>query len=548
MSANRDSADCIISGGIIHTMDSLRPRAEALAIRDGRIIYVGDASGVRALAGPHTEAIDLRGRLAFPGFIETHTHVTWTGRQFHNEKEVDCSGIRTIDEIIVALKAKATETPPSRWVVGRDYSTLLLKERRHPTRYELDQASRDHPIFLGSNTIHIATVNSAALHAAGITAATPDPSYGPSHGGIERDAKGEPTGPLWEWGAVDQVRPLVDLYSVEELCQHLRDAAKVYLVGGVTSAFEAALGFIDYMTEVEAVARLAKSGGLGVRYGAAVTYPLWKQLMADKGPGIAWGGDPDWTRLAAVKLFQDGGLMDRSSSLTYIGQTVSPKEHLIWHQEKLDEIVLDIHSNGFQCWTHANGPTAIDSILDAYERALAAKPKADHRLRIEHAQGVTEDELDRIASLGVVISFTAAQIWYHGERHRSEFFGPELASRMSPLASALRRGIKFATNLDGPYLPMKPLVSVGTAVNRLTNASHSLGPEQRIAVNQALRTFTIDAAYVVHEDKSRGSLTVGKLGDVAVLDADPYEVLPTEIKDIPVSMTVLGGKVVHGTG
>jgi predicted amidohydrolase YtcJ len=209
-------------------------------------------------------------------------------------------------------------------------------------------------------------------------------------------------------------------------------------------------------------------------------------------------------------------------------------------------MVVDAHSSGWQIWTHGNGDAAIGSILEAYEQALTSDPRADHRHRIEHCQTAGEDQLDRIRDLGVAVSFFAPHVWYWGDRHREIFLGPERAARIDPLGSALQRGIKFGLHNDSPVTPISPLLSIGTAVNRLTSSGQVLGIEQAITVDQALRSMTLDSAYLAFEEDLKGALTEGKLGDVVVLEADPYEVGPQEIKDIPVAMTVVGGEVVHG--
>ncbi len=209
-------------------------------------------------------------------------------------------------------------------------------------------------------------------------------------------------------------------------------------------------------------------------------------------------------------------------------------------------MVADAHSSGWQIWTHGNGDAAIGSILDAYEKALSNDPRTGHRHRVEHCQTAGEDQLDRIKNLGMAVSFFAPHVWYWGDRHRELFLGPERAARMDPLASALRRGIRFGLHNDSPVTPISPLLSVGTAVSRLTSGGRVLGIEQAIPVDRALRSMTLDSAYLAFEENLKGTLVEGKLGDAVVLEADPYEVTPGEIKDIPVAMTIVGGNIVHG--
>ncbi|MGH3086674.1 MAG: amidohydrolase, partial [Rubrobacteraceae bacterium] len=292
----------------------------------------------------------------------------------------------------------------------------------------------------------------------------------------------------------------------------------------------------------------AQTGDVPLRLGAAILYPLWKELREGKGPGLDWPGDPDRVRPVAVKLFQDGSIQLRTAALRepYYGEAEPTDHHLIWAQEELDRMVSEAHSAGWQVWIHGNGDAAIESNLDAYERAIKNDPRPDHRHRIEHCQTTGEDQLDRIRDLGITVSFFAAHVWYWGDRHHDIFLGPGRAARIDPLASALERGIRFGLHNDTPVTPISPLLSIGTAVSRRTSGGRTLGEEQSVTVEAALRSMTLDSAYLAHEEDVKGSIEEGKLGDVVVLEADPYRVAPEEIKEIPVAMTIVGGKVEYG--
>jgi predicted amidohydrolase YtcJ len=532
--------NCVLIGKI-HTLDESRPEAEAVAIRDGRISYVGDASEARRHAGPRAEVIDFGDRVAFPGFIESHSHPVLLGRYL---EEVDCRYCSSIEEIVEALRRRASATPPGEWVVGNGYDHTLLRESRHPTRHELDRASEKHPVLLRNITVHNVAANGEALRIAGVKAGTPDPRGGR----IGQDANGEPDGVLWEW-AQSLVQSHLPEASVEDVRRQLERAAEEYLSAGVTSVVDAAVGLANGMRDAETYAHIAEDGGLPLRLGAAIVYPLWKELQGGAGPGLAWLGDPEKVRPVAVKFFQDGSIQIGTAALRqpYFGETEPADHHLIWSQEELDHAVADAHSSGWQVWTHGNGDAAIGSILDAYEKALANDPRNDHRHRVEHCQTAGEDQLDRIRGLGIAVSFFAPHVWYWGDRHRDVFLGPERAARLDPLASALQRGIRFGLHNDSPVTPISPLLSIGTAVSRMTSGGEVLGAEQAITVRQALRSMTLDSAYLAFEEDAKGTLAEGKLGDVVVLEADPYEVDPREIKDIPVAATIVGGKLAYDT-
>jgi predicted amidohydrolase YtcJ len=533
--------DSCVLVGKIYTMDDSRPEAGGVTIRDGRIVYVGDAHEARRQGGLRAEVIDLADRVALPGFVESHSHPILLGRYL---EEVDCRNCSSIEEIVEALRTRAKVTPPGEWVVGNGYDHTLLKESRHPTRRELDRASDEHPILLRNITVHNVVANTKALRLADVTAKTPDPEGGR----IGRSPDGEPDGVLWEW-AQDLVHSHLPETSVEDIRRQLGSAADEYLSAGVTSVVDAALGLANGMRDAEAYARLAGDGGLSLRLGASILYPLWKELQGGDGPGLEWPGDPERVRPLAVKFFQDGSIQIRTAALRqpYYGETEPADEHhLIWPQEELERMVEDAHLSGWQIWTHGNGDAAIGSILDAYEKVLTSDPRSDHRHRIEHCQTAGEDQLDRIGDLGIAVSFFAPHVWYWGDRHRDIFLGPERAARIDPLGSALRRGIRFGLHNDSPVTPISPLLSIGTAVSRLTGSGRVLGAEQTITVDQALRSMTLDSAYLAFEEDLKGTLAEGKLGDVVVIEADPHEVSPQEIKDIPIGMTLVGGEVVHG--
>lgn len=536
--ARYGDGDCVIAGGTIHTLDPDRPSAEAVAIRDGRIVHVGDRAEAERQAGPKAERIDLAGRTAIPGFVESHSHPFLYGRNLEN---VDCRGAGSIAEVIERIRERAAVTPAGEWVKGHSLDDTLLAEQRHPTRHELDAATADHPVFVTHVSAHSACASSLALERAGIDAGTPDPAQG--H--LERNADGVPTGVLWEFSqqlVLDRLPPATQ----DDLDRQLGLAAERYLAAGVTSVVEMAVGLAnDGVLEATALAGLAHGGGCPVRLGAAVMYPQWKRLRAGEGPGLDWGGDPARARPVGVKLFQDGSIQIGTAALTepYLGSNEPADGHLLQSQDDYDRAVRDVHAAGWQLFTHANGDRAIDSVLDGYGQVLADGDGASRRHRIEHCQTAREDQLDRMARLGVPTSTFVAHVYYWGDRHRDRFLGPDRAARIDPLASMERRGIRFGLHNDTPVTPVSPLHSIATAVTRRTRDGEVLGAEQAISAAQGLRAMTLDSAWLAFEENDKGSLVAGKLGDVTVLDDDPLVTSADAIADIPVAMTIVGGRV-----
>jgi predicted amidohydrolase YtcJ len=520
-------------------MDSEKPVIEALVIRNGLIAYCGDHHEARQFLPPQAEKIDLRGRIALPGFIESHSHPFHVG-QWSGQWWVNCEEMHTIDEIIENLRNKATQTPPGQWVLGFRYDNNRLAEKRHPTRFDLDRASQEHPIFLFHFSQHSAVLNSKALQLGSITSST----VTPQGGGIDRDDRGEPIGRIEE-KALSLIKSYLPTYSVEEIRLQLMEAAKLYHAAGVTSVFEAWLGKLAGLSEAAALAEIAETGSLPLRISAAIPYQLWKALKAGNSPGLEWGHNPERVHPVAVKFFQDGSLFTGTAmSIPSRGQSNDYHTYLTYSQFELEKMTLDVHASGWQICVHANGNMAIQSTLDAIERALTVSPRPDHRHRIEHCQLPTDEQLDRIASLGILPTFFPAHIWHWGHKHIKNL-GAERAARLSPMASALKRGLIVGMHNDSPFTPIEPLLSIGVSVTRKSKHGAVLGREEAVTVEHALRAFTMGNAYLIFEEDMKGSLTEGKLGDVTILERNPYKVPAEEIKNIEVAMTISGGDVVY---
>lgn len=539
MEQNKKAADCVISGGTIYTMEAGHPVAEAMAIKNGKIVYVGDAAGARGYQGSKVESIDLKGRIALPGFIEPHGHISIV-TQLLGKVGVDCRNCRSIKEIIETLRAAEAKMPAGKWLFGVEYDESKLKENRHLTRYDLDEVSRERPIWVRHANYHNAVVNSVILQAAGISAATPDPPDGQ----FGRDESGEPTGFLNEFAAVPLIKN-ISTETLEDIFSQLKEVGQYYSPAGVTSVVEGASGLVYGIGEVRMIEQFMETEGFPFRYGAAIYYPIWKELQEGRGLSPVWRNDPEWARVFAVKLFKDGGLFTGPAlSEPALSQNKSGDSYLLFSDEDFERMVLEAHSNGWQVWTHANGDLAIQKVLEAYEKAMGTHRRADPRHRIEHCQLPTDNQLDQMARLGVVPCFFPVHIWHWGDKHLLNL-GLKQAARLSPMASALKRDLHVGIHNDSPFTKMDPLLNVSVAVTRRSMTGDLLGPEERISVEQALRAMTLGNAYLAAEEGIKGSLREGKLGDVVVLEADPYKLAPEEIKDIPIAMTIVGGNIVY---
>ena len=533
-------ADTIYLGGTVITMARPGETAAAVAVKDGKVLAVGTAERIRSLAGDTTKVVDLTGQTMLPGFYAAHDHFPTWGRVSLYQVDLNSPPIgamRTLADIVAALREKAAQTRPGDWVVGRGYDDTLIAEKRHPTREDLDQASNEHPIWIVHTSGHLGVANSRALALAKINRDTPQP-----RGGVIRvDAAGEPTGVIEE--STSLVNRLVPGFSLEQRLAAIRHSEQEYLSRGVTTTLIAGGG----QAVVPDLLKARERGWLHLRATALLAGNTGQPRPFAEVARIS--PHPTQIRISGVKYWQDGSLQGLTGFLTkpyhqqpegktdYVGYPTRPAE-------QLQAVVRGYHRAGYQIAVHGNGDAAIDEILTAFRLALEETPRPDARHRIEHCQTPREDQLDTMKQLGITPSFFVGHVYYWGDRHRDLFLGPERADRISPLKSAQDRGIRFTIHNDTPVTPVNPLLLVWCSVNRLTRDGHVLGPDQRIGVYDALRAVTIDAAWQNFEEASKGSIEFGKFADFVVLAENPLNASPEQIKDIVIERTIIDGQTV----
>jgi len=537
------TADTVYRNGVIITMDPARPTAAAVAVRRDEIVGVGSSDEIQRLVGPDTAIVDLGGKVLMPGFYAAHDHFPGSGMAAVTGVDLNSPPIgkvTQIAEVVRLLKERAAATPKGAWVAGRGYDDTLLEEMRHPTRQDLDAASTDHPIFITHISGHLGVANSLALKLAGITRATKNPEGGV----IRRDAHGEPDGVFEEVGGL--VSRLIPPPSPETALEGIKWAVRDYVEEGVTTA-SVTSGSRQALIDLQAADR---AGILDLRVNLYPNKSEPGQPSAVEAGGIVTGFGTRKIKIQGIKIVQDGSIQGYTGYLTqpYHVPFKGDRTYRGYprrSREALTAMVKEVHRAGYQIAIHGNGDAAIDDILHAYGEALRELPRADHRHRIEHAQMARDDQIDRMKALGVTPSFFVGHVYYWGDRHRDIFQGPERGSRISPLASAVERGVPFTIHDDTPVTPVKPLQLVWDAVNRLTTSGQVLGSAQRIPVERALRAVTLDAAWQNFEEATKGSIEVGKVADFVVLGENPLTVEPARIRDIPVLETILGGKSVY---
>ena len=533
----------IYVNGTVLTMDSENRTAEAVSVRDGVIEAVGGSEAMLAKANDETLVVDLRGRTLMPGFVDAHGHFPGSGQTVFS---VDLNSppigdVTDMKQLLALLSDFAMERGDG-WVVGHGYDDTLLREKRHPTRDDLDQVSRNRPVAVVHVSGHLAVVNSAALQILGIDESTQDPEGGV----IVRDlasANGRrPNGVLEETAARAVWEHTLDLGVMDGLRMTTK-AAKEYLAVGVTTA--SAGGMPSSVAEL-----LGTLSGLNQFFQRVALFPLFEEVGDSLLSGERSLADFAGARVSVprVKIIADGSIQGYTGYLSepyYVPfkGDASYRGYPSVPSDELSRQVKALYERRIPVAIHCNGDASIDDGLDAIEAAMAAHPWPEARPLIIHAQMTRKDQIERMAELGVTPSFFSAHTYYWGDRHAAIFMGPERAANMSPARWALDAGVRFSSHLDTPVTPMLPLQAVWSQVERESTGGVVIGRAQRIGRMPALRAVTIDAAWQVFMDDEIGSIEPGKRADLVVLSENPLTA--EDIRGIQVDRTVIDGATVY---
>ena len=498
----------------IVTMNPRQPRAKALAVRDGRIVAVGSWEEV----APYTEGLavlDLTDQTVLPGFIDTHAHFLWTALSL---AALDLSGGNDHVSLQAIIRQATAQTPPGELIFGMGFTEYALEiEQPSPIIQILDAAAPENPVFVMGVTGHTSAVNTRALELLALPAGIP---------GVMRGASGQPNGLLadranilaWE-------RFGVSFGAGERASEMITLAEEKALSVGLTSLHALEGGSIS--EDVTITDLLIAMPTLRLRL---VLY--YQTMDVDR---VVKLGLP---RIGGCILL-DGDVGPRTAALSEpYADDPTCYGTLYYTQEEVDAFVLKAHKAGLQVAMHAVGDGAVEQALAAYEAALDAHSRDDHRHRIEHCEIIREEQIERARRLGVALAIQPPfnHYWPHTTYYSS--LGEERAWKADPVRSLMRPGLLIAGGSDSTVTPLGPLIGVHAAVN------HS-NPAERIDVREALELYTINAARIGLEEQDKGSLEVGKLGDIVVLSEDPFGVEPSQIKEIPVEMTIVSGQIVY---
>jgi predicted amidohydrolase YtcJ len=537
------------------TCDRRRPTAEAVGVRDGRIVSVGEAAAVRAALGPNGREIDLAGRTLVPGFIDAHNHFLSTAESFSAIDARDPSVHSTAD-LMGLVDAAAERTEPGRWVRGFGMDFTRFPDGRPPTRWDLDEVTREHPVVILHVSGHYALVNSRALEARGIG----DDVRDPVGGSFERDDAGRPTGLLRDTATNLVLQLSVDIGNhgpnfhtevpLEDLVAMVDDTSPRYLAAGLTSICDPQVT----SREMSAYREAHRRGVLRVR---TTCLPLSSQLDEYEAIGLAGPFGDDQLRIGGMKFYTDGAITGGTAAFSRPIGAQGQHVGTLYHEPmELRDLLVRGAAAGWQLAIHTMGDRAMGIMLDGIEAARGKGGRggktgrtggidADHRDRIEHCTWPTPEHIARIARLGMIPVTQPGSIAELGDIWRQQL--GERIERANPLREELEAGIPVVISSDAFVQSYRPLDTIAAAVRRVTSSGVRVGADQELTIEEALAAHTISAARAIRMDDRIGSIEEGKLADMAVIDGDLLATSPDRVRELGIWMTILGGEVVHRT-
>jgi predicted amidohydrolase YtcJ len=533
------SPDSILRNGKIYTLDAGNTVAQALVVKDGRILAVGSDAEVEGLAGPGTTTVDLGGQTVIPGIFDSHNHLMEVGAKLSQIRLDEC---QSQEEMMELVRQRAQETPPGEWIVGQGWNEGNFPDGRLPTRHDIDPATSEHPVVL-MRFFNTDVVNSHALRLAGVTRDTPDPEGGR----IERDPNGEPNG-LLRASAKTLVRALLPKPTLAQMKEWLRLACAEMHRFGITSVVEPGL----CPEEIHAYQSFYQDGDLSLRVNLM---PSWHGFHDDEKEeqldyrarelGITSGLGDEWLRIGALKMAIDGGTTPHTAYMyePYEGDT----ELVAFNRIELDALhryFRTAQELGWDVGIHCCGDHAQDMAVDTFARVAREVPRPDARHNIIHAYFPTPQALDQMAQHNIAAVLQPTFIYWEGDLLFRDV-GERRAQNYKPARKYLDRGIVVTASSDvTSTVSANPFIALYALVTRKNKLGQLIAPHEAVSREEALRTYTVSGTWLTREEGLKGTIKVGKAADVAVLDRDYFAVPNEEIKDVQVDMTVVGGKIV----
>ncbi|MDP2919513.1 MAG: amidohydrolase [Dehalococcoidia bacterium] len=511
------TADLILKNANVLTIDARQPSAQLVAVKNGRIAFVGGNDALSEWQGAGTKVIDCAGKTVLPGFNDAHCHIFSLIRKLLSI-DLSVPSIKSIEDIKAVIRKRAEKVAPGEWIAATDYNEFYLAEKRHPTRWELDEAAPENPVVLSHRSLHACVLNSKALEMAGIHIATPEP---PGTFIGRRTEDGEPNGLLVEMLGYIREKVMPPLEG-EELEKGVRLANEDYLSHGLTSLQDA-----TYVNDLKRWRYHQYFKVEGMLRSRVYMMTGVESLPQFPKAHMGFGSGSNYLRLGAVKIVP--------SMVT--GQLHPPREELV-------QQVLTAHRAGFQVAIHAVQEKLVDAIVGVYEEVQKQAPDFPvRRHRIEHCAECPPHLLERIKRLGLVIVTHPSFAYYSGDRYLAMVASTTIPY-LYPTKALVESGLVIAGASDSPVVNSNPLMGIYGGATRQTSSGQKMSPEQAVKVEQVLPLYTRNAAYASHEEHVKGTLTAGKFADMVVLSDDPTRIPPEKIKDIRLEMTIIGGEVV----
>ncbi|MEV5303251.1 amidohydrolase [Amycolatopsis methanolica] len=534
--------DLIVRNARVLTLDAHNTVSDAVAVLHGRFVAVGDTSGLRA-----SRTVDAQGAVMVPGFSDGHNHMAWYGLAL---SEIDLLAATSLDELYEMVGERAKITPPGEFILGSGYYHERLGG--HPDRFVLDKVAEGRPVWLKHGSGHMAFVNSAVLERIGLLDGTATVPVG---GVAARDEHGRFTG-LLEERAQNLVVGLVTPYSVDRLSEALGEASRIYAAEGLTHVTEAGIGagwIGKSPIELQAYAKALADGTLTVRAQLMPTVDALHDLHAHADDDVEFGLDlgictgfgDDRLRLGPMKIWVDGGMASRTAHMHDAFCDHPGHGYFQDDPELMRARMLQAHRAGWRIAAHAIGDKAIDHTLDTFAEAQRIKPRPAARHRIEHAAFTHDRQLRRMAELGVTPMPQAHFVHDLGETMLAAV-GQERSHMLYRHASFLAAGLRVPGSSDRPVATGAPLRCIQSMVERVTDAGNEVGPGERVDALTALRSYTVDGAWIAGEEDVRGTIETGKFADFVLLGDDVTTVDSSAIGSVEVAATFLAGEPTHG--
>jgi predicted amidohydrolase YtcJ len=537
------SPDLILSNGRLYTLDDKDTRTQAVAIKEGRIIAVGGGAQVEGLAGRGTVKIDLGGSTVIPGIFDSHNHLLEVGAKLSTIRLDECQSQQEMMELV---RARAEVTEPGVWIIGQGWNEGLFADGRLPTRHDIDPATSEHPVIL-MRFFNTDLLNTYALRMAGINRNTPDPDGGK----IERDADGEPNG-LLRASAKSLVRSLLPKPTMDDMKEYLQLACAEMHGFGITSVVEPGLR----PEEIRAYQSFYEDGELTVRVNLM---PSWHGFHDDEDEttldhrarelGIYSGLGDAWLRIGALKMAIDGGTTPHTAFMyePYEGDT----ELVAFNRLPLDALQRYFRTAqklGWDVGIHCCGDHAQDMAVDTFAQVAREVPRPYARHSIIHGYFPTPWALEQMAAYNIAAVLQPTFIYWEGELLFRDV-GARRANNYKPARKYLDHDVVITSSSDvTSTVSANPFVSLYALVTRKNRLGQEIAPHEAISRKEALRSFTVAGTWLTREEDLKGTIELGKVADLAVLDRDYFTVPDEEIKDIQVNMTILNGKVVWERG